>query len=76
MSNSAIIYTYDVFFCYFDTCNKIFLFKYLFFSPFYNIFLLGIRGRGHVTINQIVADTALHPADIALAFMLLGNMDR
>ena len=44
--------------------------------PFYNIFLLGIRGRGHVTINQIVADTALHPADIALAFMLLGNMDK
>ena len=34
----------------------------------------GIRGRGHVTINQIVAETALHPADIALAFMLLGNI--
>merc|ERR1719431_151727 len=31
-----------------------------------------IRGRGHVTIQQLSADTALHPHDIALAFMLLG----
>ena len=36
--------------------------------------LASIRGRGHVTINQIVSETALHPADIALAFMLLGNI--
>jgi hypothetical protein len=33
----------------------------------------GIRGRGHVTINQVSADTAVHPHDIALAFMLLGK---
>ena len=35
-------------------------------------YLAGIRGRGHVTIQQLSADTALHPHDIALAFMLLG----
>ena len=34
--------------------------------------LATLRGRGHVTFNQLVADTALHPGDIALAFMLLG----
>ena len=33
----------------------------------------GIRGRGHVTFNQLVTETALHPKDIALAFMLLGK---
>ena len=33
----------------------------------------GIRGRGHVTINQVSTDTAVHPHDIALAFMLLGK---
>ena len=26
-----------------------------------------------MTLNQLVADTALHPRDIALAFMLLGK---
>jgi len=35
-------------------------------------YLAKIRGRGHVTIQQLSADTALHPHDIALAFMLLG----
>lgn len=35
---------------------------------------LGMRGRVHVTLNQLVADTALHPRDIALAFMLLGKI--
>jgi len=34
--------------------------------------LASIRGRGHVTFNQLVTETALHPKDIALAFMLLG----
>ena len=31
-----------------------------------------MRGRGHITIQQLSAETALHPHDIALAFMLLG----
>merc|ERR550519_2008795 len=35
-------------------------------------YLAGIRGRGHVTIQQLSADTALHPHDIALTLMLLG----
>ena len=35
-------------------------------------YLARMRGRGHVTIQQLSADTALHPHDIALAFMLLG----
>ena len=35
-------------------------------------YLARMRGRGHVTIQQLSAETALHPHDIALAFMLLG----
>merc|ERR1712012_569910 len=35
-------------------------------------YLAQMRGRGHVTIQQLSAETALHPHDIALAFMLLG----
>jgi hypothetical protein len=35
-----------------------------------------VRGRGHVTIQQLSAETALHPHDIALAFMLLGFIKR
>merc|ERR1712098_667318 len=35
-------------------------------------YLASMRGRGHITIQQLSADTALHPHDIALAFMLLG----
>jgi histone acetyltransferase MYST4 len=35
-------------------------------------YLASIRGHGHVTIQQLSADTALHPHDIALTFMLLG----
>merc|ERR1719220_1227741 len=39
-------------------------------------YLASVRGRGHVTIQQLSADTALHPHDIALAFMLLGFIKR
>merc|ERR1711988_362697 len=35
-------------------------------------YLAGMRGRAHITIQQLSAETALHPHDIALAFMLLG----
>ena len=35
-------------------------------------YLARVRGRGHITIQQLSAETALHPHDIALAFMLLG----
>ena len=35
-------------------------------------YLARMRGRGHITIQQLSAETALHPHDIALAFMLLG----
>merc|ERR1712106_386155 len=35
-------------------------------------YLAKIRGHGHVTIQQLSSDTALHPHDVALAFMLLG----
>merc|ERR1712130_426216 len=35
-------------------------------------YLASMRGRGHITIQQLSAETALHPHDIALAFMLLG----
>merc|ERR1712003_552594 len=35
-------------------------------------YLARMRGRGHITIQQLSAETALHPSDIALAFMLLG----
>merc|ERR1712088_928095 len=39
-------------------------------------YLATVRGRGHVTIQQLSAETALHPHDIALAFMLLGFIKR
>merc|ERR1719209_384399 len=39
-------------------------------------YLARVRGRGHVTIQQLSAETALHPHDIALAFMLLGFIKR
>merc|ERR1712211_175675 len=32
-------------------------------------YLASVRGRGHVTIQQLSADTALHPHDIALGFI-------
>merc|ERR1719471_708946 len=35
-------------------------------------YLARMRGRAHITIQQLSAETALHPHDIALAFMLLG----
>merc|ERR1719361_1522571 len=35
-------------------------------------YLAKVRGRAHITIQQLSAETALHPHDIALAFMLLG----
>merc|ERR1711953_1295151 len=35
-------------------------------------YLAQMRGRAHITIQQLSAETALHPHDIALAFMLLG----